>query len=129
MAPPPFVGDPVLTGPKKGLAPVTRSARDAAIRGPMAGDQKGKMTKSSRNAGEDTKIDQIMDLLKEMTIPELHGFIVVAQMKEKEMRRNRMAIEEARKSGNPLIISGKPVSIKVIEVDNLLRRGPRGKRK
>ena len=88
------------------------------------------MTKSSRNAGEDTKIDQIMDLLKEMTIPELHGFIGVAQMKEKEMRRrNRMAIEEARKSGNPLIISGKPVSIKVIEVDNLLRRGPRGKRK
>ena len=37
MAPPSFVGDPVLTGSKKGLAPATRSARDAAIRGPLAG--------------------------------------------------------------------------------------------
>ena len=83
------------------------------------------MTISSRNAGEDAKIDQIMDLLKEMTIPELHAFIVVAQMREKEMRRrNSLAMEEARKVGEP-----PEAMVRVIEVDNLLRRGPRGKRK
>ena len=72
---------------------------------------------------EDLKVDQIMDLLKEMTIPELHAFITVAQMREKEMRkRNRMAMEEARKRGEEV------PHVHVIEVDNLLPRGPRRKR-